>query len=287
MTTKVGETNGELSFLGKWALYAGPVLLMLARYAAMWAAAKLPDWAPAELKSEAFWFGLIVAILVSVVGAVLTARRKKLERDAKNGTTPTPGTLAGTLRLLMLLPVAGLMCGCGTFRMTPTQGINGPDGAMLTCSWGHNPRQALCAADPDQIPAGTYEAAPERRTWVGRAMVKVGNGLSTGVKATADWTAEHPFLAGSIAAIGAGVAIGAKNDWWGIFGGDDDGDKKDAAPDVAPAGSDREIDAKIAGSGNALNVSYTYVPGGGKMPNVAADVNGDNNRLNIDVKPLE
>lgn len=180
-----------------------------------------------------------------------------------------------------------LLCGCGTFRMTPTQGVNGPDGAMLSCSWGHNPRQALCAADPDQIPAQTYEAAPERRTWVGRAMVKVGNGLSTGVKATADWTAEHPFLAGSIAAIGAGVAIGAKNDWWGMFGGDDDGDKKDAAPDVAPAGSDEKIAADVKGNNNTTHVSYTYVAGGGPMPNVGIRVTGDNNTTMVDAKPLE
>ena len=51
--------------------------------------------------------------------------------------------------------------------------------------------------------------------------------------------------------------------------------------------TDKEIDARVAGNGNLLNVSYTYLPGGGKMPNIGADVQGDGNQRNIDVKPAE
>lgn len=173
------------------------------------------------------------------------------------------------MTLIVSVLALALASGCATARFGghPLAGPSGCEGAMLTVRVGSQP----CAPAP--VPASDPLNPPG--TAVGRAMVRA-----------ADWTVEHPGWAAVIAAGTAAVAAGAANDWWGLFDGDsgDDSPKTDPAPD---SGTDREVDARIAGNGNAVNVSYTYLPGGGKMPNIAADVNGDNNRLNIDVKPMD
>lgn len=172
------------------------------------------------------------------------------------------------MRLFLAVLCAALMSGCASARFggAVLSGPCGPEGAMMTLRVGSQP----CAAEP--VPAGDPANPPG--TAVGRAMVRA-----------ADWSTEHPVWASIIAAGTAALASGAATDWWGLAD-DGGGDKPKADASPAPA-SDREIDARIAGSGNAVNVSYTYLPGGGKMPNVAADIAGDNNRLNIDVKPME
>lgn len=270
------KPNDGLSFLGGWAQYATAFVLMGARYVAMWAGAKLPDWAPPELKSEAFWFGLIVAILAVVWGLYLTWRRKRLEAKAKAVVEgANPGTLAGSLlKLALIVPVAGLLTGCSV-TTAATQGVHGPDGAMLCGALGRETGKAWTMRDYQDCGAEATPAADPNNppgTMLGRGMVRA-----------ADWTEAHPFIAGAVVAVGGFVAIAEKQDWWGWF---DKGDKADPTPKPAP-GSDEEIALDITGARNRVEVDYTYMPDASPKPNVGGRITGDDNRVEITVKPFE
>lgn len=113
-TLKADDPASELSFLGKWAAIILPFIYTLGRYLAMLAGVKLPDWVPPELKTDAFWVGLIVTVIVALYGMWRTWRKRVqpvVEERRKRAAVGLGRTIT---QVTLLLFATAMLTGCAS-----------------------------------------------------------------------------------------------------------------------------------------------------------------------------
>lgn len=187
--------------------------------------------------------------------------------------------------LAAVIGVGALAAGCATAPQVSyklTQGPAGPDGVVVSCQvWGPRAaaRELPCAEAVPAAPA--TNAVP--RNWAMRQLCAVGDGIGSGVSATAAWSERHPAIAGGIVALGIGIGIGSQNDWYGLT------KKDDSKPTVKAEPADENVaDFTQKGNNNVVRIVYRYDPKTGKVRpyRITGKQDGNGNLIDVLYEPI-
>lgn len=273
--TKKALAEGLEQF-GKWAAALSPLFQMAARYAAMICGAKLPEWAPAEFKDAAWWFGIILMVFGAAWGGIRSVALYVWPRIKailnKDGTKPpSNGLLGGTLTKMTLIGIAAAtLVGCAS----PYDGVR--RGPFLH----HSVNKAYRLAE--EAGCQTVRLGGSSVMWVFRQQLKAAGVPEFRANMTANEFTQYDQQVRAIA-MAAGktceqivsaynpggrnwAIFGEASLWTSIVGGltaaiaklsennDDDGGGGSAAPDAAPgAGGGIVADTVIINTINGNN----------------------------------